>query len=101
MFDVNETDMLSRIHQYKLDRQDGWCYISVHEVIVSNKAKVDYIAVPNLAVHQADKLYFGVGGSVEEALGACLKKIKSVKIQELFPYLEHAYGTTTPDPSAV
>jgi hypothetical protein len=94
MFDLNETDMLSKLHQYKIDRPDGWCYISVHEVIASEKAQTRFIAVPNLAVRQAEKDYFGVGESVEEALTACLGKIKSVRIQALFPHLEQTYQET-------
>jgi hypothetical protein len=87
MFDLNDTDMLSKIHQYKLDRQDGWCNISVHEIIASENAKVEYIAVPNLAIQQSDKQYFGIGENVEEALRACLTKIKSVAMKDLFPHL--------------
>lgn len=88
MFDLNEKDMLSKIHQYKLDRPDGWCNISVHEIIASENAKVEYIAVPNLVIQQSDKEFFGIGKSVEDAVSACLAKIKSVSIQDLFPSLE-------------
>ena len=91
MYDLNEGDMLSRIHQYKLDRPDGWCNISVHEIIASENAKVEFIAVPNLVVQQTDKEYFGVGDSVEAALNDCLAKIKSVEIKTLFPDLQEAY----------
>ncbi len=91
MFDLNPEDMLSKIHQYKLDRQDGWCYISIHEVVASEKATIDFIAVPNIAVQQAEKEYFGTGESVEDALADCLNKIKSVEIKTLFPKLEEAY----------
>lgn len=91
MFDLNDSDMLSKLHQYKIDRPDGWCYISVHEVMASEKAKVAFIAVPNLATQQAEKEYFGVGESIEEALGDCLAKIKPVGIRTLFPHLEQAY----------
>jgi hypothetical protein len=88
MFDLNEKDMLSKIYQYKLDRPDGWCSISVHEIIASENAKVEYIAVPNLFIQQSDKEYFGVGESVEDALNACLTKIKSVPMKDLFPNLQ-------------
>ena len=91
MFDLNPEDMLSKIHQYKLDRPDGWCYISVHEVIASEKAKISFIAAPNIAVQQAEKEYFGTGESIEDALADCLNKIKSVEIKTLFPKLEEAY----------
>ena len=91
MFDLNPEDMLSKIHQYKLDRPDGWCYISVHEVIASERAKISLIAAPNLSVQQAEKEYFGTGESVEDALAGCLNNIKSVEIKTLFPKLEEAY----------
>ena len=91
MFDLNPDDMLSKIHQYKLDRPDGWCYISVHEVIASENAKINFIAVPNLAVQQAERQYFGTGDSFESALADCLEKIKSITIKDLFPNLEEAY----------
>lgn len=91
MFDLNPEDMLSKIHQFKLDRPDGWCYISVHEVIASERAKIRFIAVPNMAVQQAENQYFGTGESVEDAVTDCLKKIKAVGIKTLFPNLEEAY----------
>ncbi len=91
MYDLNPDDMLSRIHQFKLDRPDGWCYISVHEVIASEKAKIRFIAVPNIAVQQSENQYFGTGESAEEALADCLNKIKEVAIQTLFPDMETAY----------
>ena len=92
MYDLNPDDMLSKIHQYKLDRPDGWCYISVHEVIASEKANIKYIAVPNIAVHQAENQFFGTGETLEDALAACLAIIKSVDIHTLFPNLREAYG---------
>jgi len=91
MFDLNDSDMLSKVHQYKLDRPDGWCYISVHEITAGKRARVQFIAVPNLAVQQAEKEFFGVGENVENALADCLAKIKTVPIQNLFPRLEEAY----------
>jgi hypothetical protein len=98
MYDLNSDDMLSKIHLFKLDRPDGWCYISVHEVIASEKAKLHYIAVPNMAVQQTDQEYFGIGEDVEGALSECLKKIKTVPITTLFPSLQRAYGESPTDP---
>ena len=92
MYDLNPDEMLSRIHQYKLDRPNGWCYVSVHEVIASEKAKIKYIAVPNIALQQAEKQYFGTGESIEEALANCMAIIKTVDINTLFPNLNEAYG---------
>lgn len=91
MVEINRDDMLSRIHQFKLDRPDGWCYVSVHEVIASEKARVKCIAVPNLALQQADRAYFGTGDTVEDALSECLAKIRSVAMADLFPRMDAAY----------
>ena len=91
MFDIKKDEMLSKIHQYKLIRPDGWCNISVHEIIASEKAKIDFIAVPNLVVQDADKQYFGIGDSVENALSDCLSKIKQLNINPLFPNLDESY----------
>ena len=95
MFDLNQEDMLSKVHQYKLDRPDGWCYIAVHEIIASDSAKVHFIAVPNLIVQQTEQAYFGTGGTVDDALADCLKKIKSVDIRTLFPHIDEAYSKDT------
>lgn len=102
MFDLNPEDMLSKIHQYKIDRPDGWCYISVHEVVASEKAKINFIAVPNLGVQQADREYFGIGETLEGALTDCLSKIKLIEITTLFPKLEEEYNRdeTTHDPDS-
>ena len=102
MFDINPDDMLSKIHPYKIDRPDGWCNIAVHEVIASEKAKIQFIAVPNLHAQQADKEYFGTGDTVESALADCLGKIKSVGITTIFPDLEQPYSQSgaTPESNA-
>ena len=91
MFDIKEDEMLSKIHPYKLIRPDGWCNISVHEIIASEKAQVNFIAVPNLVLQDADKQYFGIGNSVDNALSDCLSKIKHLNISDLFPNLEESY----------
>ena len=92
MFDIKPDEMFSKIHQYKLDRPEGWFYISVHEVVASVNAKIQFIAVPNLAVQQADNQYFGTGDSIDNALADCLGKIKQLSINNLFPHLEEAYS---------
>ena len=92
MFDLNPEDMLSKIHQYRIDRPDGWCYISVHEVVESERAKIRFIAVPNIGVQQAEKQYFGTGENMEDALSDCLSKIKTFDIKTIIPDIEIAYG---------
>lgn len=93
--------MLSKIHQYKIDRPDGWCYISVHEVVASEKAKIKFIAAPNVGVLQAGTEYFGLGDTIESALTDCLSKIKSVDIHTLLPGLEIVYGHDESEPDQI
>jgi hypothetical protein len=59
-------------------------YIDVHKKIQGNLAD-DYIAVPNLVNIIADSVHQGAGSTEEEALGDCLKKIKGLNLEDLFP----------------
>ncbi len=85
MFDIKQDEMLSKTHNYRLTRPTGWFDIAVHEIVSSQKAKVDFIAVPQFGVQQADKAFFGVGETIEDALADCLTKIKSADMGTLFP----------------
>jgi len=84
MFDINQDEMLSKTHNYRLTRPAGWFDIAVHEIVSSENAKVDFIAVPQFGVRQANKEVFGVGETVEGALADCLTKIKSLDMETLF-----------------
>ena len=84
MFDLNDTDILTRVSKYNLIRIDRMIHIDIHERLAGNLAG-NYIAVPNLITVIAGSEHQGVGETEEEALKDCLKKIKHVTIEELFP----------------
>ena len=44
-----------------------------------------YIAVPNIIVQEAEEKHFGIGDSIKAALRDCLKKIKEIPIDAIFP----------------
>jgi len=90
---INEEEIFTRIHKYKIFRSEGNLFIDVYEVILG-KAAYKFMAVPNLLIQEADKKYFGVGDSKILALKDCLKKIKDVSIGDIVP-TEGVEGTQT------
>ena len=89
MYDRNEAEVLTKVTKYNLIRTDRMIHIDVHERLAGNLAG-SYIAVPNLITIIAKSEYQGVGESEEEALNACLTKIKGVDIEEIFPVTKPA-----------
>jgi len=81
---INEEEIFTRIHKYKIFRSEGNLFIDVYEVILGKPA-YKFMAVPNLLIQEADKKYFGVGDSKILALKDCLKKIKDVSISDIVP----------------
>ena len=81
---INEEEIFTRIHKYKIFRSEGNLFIDVYEVILGKPA-YKFMAVPNLLIQEADKKYFGVGDSKILALKDCLKKIKDVSIDDIVP----------------
>ena len=84
MYDLNETDVLTKVVKYNLIRIDRMIHIDVHERLAGNLAG-EFIAVPNLITVIAKSEYQGTGETEEAALKDCLSKIKDVGIEELFP----------------
>ncbi|MCP4721155.1 MAG: hypothetical protein GY860_17010 [Desulfobacteraceae bacterium] len=82
--ELHVNDILTRITRYNLIRKGRMIYIDVHQKIQGNLAG-DYIAVPNLVNIVAKPEHQGAGSSEQEALESCLKKIKGLNIEELFP----------------
>jgi hypothetical protein len=82
--ELNVKDILTRVTRYNLIRNGRMIYIDVHKKIQGNLAD-DYIAVPNLVNIIADSVHQGAGGTEEEALSDCLKKIKGLNLEDLFP----------------
>ena len=60
---INEEEIFTRIHKYKIFRSEGNLFIDVYEVILGKPA-YKFMAVPNLLIQEADKKYFGVGDSL-------------------------------------
>jgi len=87
MWDLDESDVLTRVARYNLIRRERMIYIDVHERLHGNLAG-DYVAVPNLINIVARQEYQGVGDNETAALKDCLGKIKGRSIQELFPTRE-------------
>jgi len=82
--ELHVNDILTRITRYNLIRKGRKVYIDVHQKIQVNLAG-DYIAVPNLVNIDAKPEHQGAGSSEQDALESCLKKIRGLNIEELFP----------------
>jgi hypothetical protein len=82
--DLHVNDILTRITRYNLIRKGRMVYIDVHQKIQGNLAG-EYIAVPNLVNIVAKPEHQGAGSSEQAALESCLKKIKGLNIEDLFP----------------
>lgn len=82
--ELNIEDILTQVTRYNLIRNGRMIYIDVHKKIQGNLA-ADYIAVPNLVNIIAETGHQGAGGTEQEALSDCLKKIKNLNLEDLFP----------------
>ncbi len=82
--DLHVNDILTRITRYNLIRNGRMIYIDVHQKIQGNLAGA-YIAVPNLVNIVAKPEHQGAGDTEPRALEDCLKKIKGLNVQDLFP----------------
>jgi len=82
--ELNDLDILTRVTRYNLIRNGRMIYIDVHKKIQGNLAD-DYITVPNLVNIIAESAHQGTGGTEEDALADCLKKIKGLNLEDLFP----------------
>lgn len=80
MYDVNAGDVLCRVDTYELYRSDGTLTIKVQEVLTESVYK--FRAIPCIQLVEFAEQYHGTGGTVEEALGDCLVKIKNVNLVE-------------------
>ncbi|MFN2357687.1 MAG: hypothetical protein ABR534_08105 [Desulfotignum sp.] len=82
--DLHVNDILTRITRYNLIRSGRMIYIDVHQKIQGHLAGA-YIAVPNLVNIVAKPEHQGAGDTEPRALEDCLKKIKGLNVQDLFP----------------
>ncbi len=82
---LNQDDVLSRVHQFELERDEERIFINVREPLV-NTDKGAFIAVPSLITQECGNTdYVGLGNSVEEALQDCLKRIKGMPLSQIIP----------------
>jgi len=82
--ELNIKDILTRVTRYNLIRNGRMIYIDVHKKIQGNLAG-DYVAVPNLVNIIAEFKHQGTGSTEDDALADCLKKIKDLNLEDLFP----------------
>ena len=82
MYDLNETDILTKVTKYNLIRANRMLHIDIHEALHGNLAG-KFVAVPNLISIVAKQEYQGVGNTEGEALSDCLAKIKGVDIETM------------------
>ena len=82
---LSQDDVLSRVHQYELERDEERVFVNVREPI-GGPGKGSFIAVPSLISQECNNTdYVGLGSSVEEALNDCLKRIKGLPLRQIIP----------------
>jgi hypothetical protein len=80
---LNRDDVLSRVHQFELERDEEKIFINIREPI-GGSDKGTFIAVPSLITQECSNTeYVGLGNSVEEALRDCLKRIKGIPFRQI------------------
>ena len=85
---LSQGDILSRVHQFELQREEGRMFITVKEIL-GGSIKGKFVAIPNFVIQEcSNSEYIGLGGSVEEALKDCLKRIKGVPLHQIIPEKE-------------
>lgn len=84
MTPTDAQDILTRVTRYNLIRNSRMLYIDIHETITGHLA-APFVAVPNLVNIVARQQFQGTGTTEQEALEDCLKKIKSMGIEDIFP----------------
>ncbi len=84
---LNANDILTQVHRFNLIRDGRLVYVDVHEALAGSLA-APFVAVPNLVNIVARQEFQGTGGTIWEALGDCLKKIKDHSVEALFPHKE-------------
>ena len=84
MLDLHENDIFTKVSKYNLIREGRMVYIDVHKAIQGGLA-ADFVAVPNLVNIVARPEHQGIGKSEDEAVKDCLKKIKGMAVEEIFP----------------
>lgn len=84
MFELNRDDVLTRVTKYHWMSSGRSIHIDVHETI-SGKLAAQFVAVPSMVLVISRPEYQGTGNTAEEALTDCIKKIRDVDINDIFP----------------
>ena len=84
MLDLHKDDIFTKVSRYNLIREGRMIYIDVHQAIQGHLA-AQFVAVPNLVNIVAKPEHQGAAADEKEAVMDCLKKIKGLKIEDLFP----------------
>ncbi len=82
--ELHVNDILTQVSRYNLIRDGRMIYIDLHRKIQGHLAG-DFIAVPNLVNIVAKPEHQGAGDTEAAALADCLKKIKGLNVEDLFP----------------
>ena len=82
--ELHQKDILTKVSKYNLIRNGRMIYIDLHQKIQGNLAG-EFIAVPNLINIVAKPEHQGAGKNEQQALEDCLKKIKDLNLEDLFP----------------
>ncbi|MCP3901604.1 MAG: hypothetical protein GY707_17995 [Desulfobacteraceae bacterium] len=90
MLDLHKDDIFTRVSRFNLIRNGRMLYIDVHQSIQGQLA-AKFVAVPNLVNIIAKPELQGIGDNEQEAIKDCLKKIKGLPIEEIFP-IENTNG---------
>jgi len=82
--ELHQKDILTKVTKYNLIRNGRMIYIHLQQKIQGNLAG-EFIAVPNLINIVAKPEHQGAGANEQQALDDCLKKIKGLNLEDLFP----------------
>ncbi len=82
--DLHRDDILTKVTRFNLIRNGRMIYIDVHQRL-QGKLADHFIAVPNLVNIVAKPEHQGAGENEQAALENCLKKIKGLNLEDLFP----------------
>ena len=91
--DLQQNDILTKVSRYNLIRNGRMIYIDAHQKIHGNLAG-KFIAVPNLVNIVAKPEHQGAGEDEQKALEDCLKKIKGLNLEDLFPTADPSTRTS-------
>jgi len=82
MYNLNKGEILVRVYNYQLLRDDGRLHIGVCERI-DGKSHHKFMAYPSGYIGNPEKMYCGFGESESEALRGFMNRIKDVPLKDI------------------